>query len=138
MKAQLIFPMAVYVFYIAFFGLYMLLMRIRAVRQGHISPKFFKLYMGAKELPEQIQLVGRHYDNQFQLPILFFITCLAFMVVDVVSEWTLFFSWLFVISRAVHAFIHLGSNHLIRRIISYFTGWIILCILWAHLVYMAL
>ncbi|MNC97232.1 hypothetical protein D3C83_148270 [compost metagenome] len=43
-------------------------------------------------------------------------------------------AWLFVVSRYVHAFIHLTSNHVIRRFFAFATGATIVLVLWIELI----
>jgi len=40
---------------------------------------------------------------------------------------------LFVVSRYVHAAIHITSNHVMRRFQAYTTGLVLLCLFWADL-----
>jgi len=39
-------------------------------------------------------------------------------------------AWLFVVSRLVHAYIHLTSNHLGNRFAAFATGVLILLVMW--------
>lgn len=128
MKHPLILPMACYVLYMWLLALLNLWTRIRAVRSKQIQIKYFKIYEGTSS--ERVTIVGRHYDNQFQLPILFFVTCALHIALGPTGDWTLIFAWGFVLSRWGHAYIHLGSNNITYRLLWFATGWFFIGALW--------
>jgi hypothetical protein len=79
--------------------------------------------------PEASRKVANSFSNQFELPLLFYVAALLALtfgatLVDVVI------AWLFVISRYVHAFIHVTNNHVVRRFFAFATGTIILAVWW--------
>lgn len=137
MKYPLIFPMAVYVFFVGGLLAYMFRTRVRAIKTQQMKMNFFKTYSG-QELPENVIVAGRHYDNQFQLPMLFFITCGIHMITGMSNYATLFLAWAFVVSRFAHSWVHLGSNKVRHRVVVFGIGWLIVLLLWAQLVYFAL
>src|SRR4051812_38933755 len=126
MTNQLIFPMALYVFYILGFAVFMFRSRVRNIRAGEISPRYFKVYEGQK-LPERAELIAQHFQNQFEMPILFLITCVVFISLDAVNAITVTIAWTFVISRGLHAWIHLGRNRVPRRAAAFGMG--VFCVL---------
>jgi hypothetical protein len=136
MKHLLIFPMAAYVVYIWCLAVLNFIVRRRAVRAGQMHWKFFKTFTG-DSIPERIIVVGRHFDNQFQLPMLFLITCCLHMIVDKVDHLTLLLAWLFVVTRFFHSLIHLGHNRILPRAMSYAAGWLMILLLWGQLIYVS-
>ncbi len=111
--------------------------RVRAIKSGKIAPKYFKTYMG--QAPEEkVIVMGRHYDNQFQVPVLFLITCAVCLAMNSVNVITVILAWVFVVSRLFHSWIHLGSNIVQRRAAAFAFGWLVILLLWAQLVYFAL
>lgn len=137
MRNQLIYPMALYVFYIFGLAIYNFKIRFSAIKTGQISHKYFKAFTGEPP-PERVAVVGRHYDNQFQLPILYLITCSFFSTNRHVSLYILCLAWFFVISRFVHSFIHLGPNKLKYRSLTFALGWLAVILMWGHLIYYSL
>jgi hypothetical protein len=107
--------------------------RVRAVRAGRISAKFFRIYQGETE-PEETAKPARHFSNLFEAPTLFYAGCLAAMVTGDSGMVVQILAWAYVLARALHAYIHLGQNRLGRRINAYFAGWIALLALWTHVV----
>ena len=132
MKYQLIYPMAFYVFYIWVLAVYMFRTRVKAIKSKEVSYKFFQTYSG--DSPQEYTVrVARHYDNQFQVPMLFLITCAAHMALDQAGYTTLVLAWVFVATRLAHSFVHLGSNNLRKRVLAFACGWLVLLIMWGRL-----
>lgn len=136
MKTQLVFPMAFYVFYMWCLAVYVFRTRLRAIQSGQVPAKYFKTFAGDLP-PERVVLVARHYDNQFQVPLLFFIGCVLHIVLGQANNLTLILAWGFVMSRGLHSWIHLGRNSLQRRVMAFALGWLVIVLLWAQLVYFA-
>lgn len=125
MKYQMIYPMAFYVFYIFFLAVYMFRVRVKSIKRKEVGYKYFQTYSG--QTPQDSTLVvGRHYDNQFQVPLLFFVVGTLMITLDQVSLVTVLLGWLFVLSRLAHSYVHLGSNDLRKRVAAYSAGWLIL------------
>ncbi len=109
-----------YFLYIIFLLVYMFNKRKAAIRNKEVHFSRFKTYQG--ETTEQLQAIKNHIENQFQIPIIFFIACLFSIQQGTTNAVTVTFACVFVASRLVHSFVHLGSNHLIRRAFSYLIG----------------
>jgi hypothetical protein len=120
MEKLLIAIMALYYFGIVFLMYYMFTQRKKAVQTGEVRVSLFKSYQG--ETPQNLQVIQNHVNNQFQIPLVFFVACLINLQQESVTSITLVLAVFFVISRLVHAYIHLGSNHVIKRAISYQIG----------------
>ncbi len=137
MKSELIFPMATYVLFMWIATVHMFRTRVSAIKGGQVHPKYYKAQLG--EPPsEKVVLVGRHYDNQFQVPLLFLITCAVFIELGQANQLTVLLAWLFVVSRGIHSWILLGRNVLQRRVAAFALGWLIILALWIQLVYVAI
>lgn len=78
--------------------------------------------------------MGRHYDNQFQVPLLFLVSCVAPLHLhagrDVLA---VCLSWGFIVSRLLHTAVHLGTNNIVHRLMAYALGWLLLMALWLRL-----
>lgn len=137
MKYQLVLPMAFYAFYIFGLAFFLFRTRLKAMKTGEVSPKYFKSYTGEGPSDRTI-LIGRHYDNQFQVPILFFFACTVLISLNAADTMAVVFAWLFIMARVVHSFVHLGKNKLEHRALSFTASWIFVLVLWAKLIYIAL
>lgn len=132
MSHLLIYPMAFYVFYMSGLLTFSFRTRVKAIKERQVSIKFFNTYCG-DNVPDDMIKRGRHFDNQFQLPMIFFISCLVHMVVDQVSLLTVVLAWGFVLSRLFHTAAHLGTNNVTLRASAYSLGWLLIFALWIHL-----
>lgn len=133
MERYLVIPMTFYVFHMFALAIYNFRVRLNAVRTKGIHHSYLKIYQGTA--PEYLITVGRHYDHQFQLPLLFFIVCVAHLSLRKVNEITLTLTWLFIVTRLVHTYIHLGSNKVPRRAAWFAAGWTMVIFLWLQLLY---
>src|SRR6478609_2446836 len=71
--------------------------------------------------PMHEKRVSNAFDNQFQLPVLFYVACglsLAFGSIWIEAV----LAWLFVASRIVHAAVFAWRNHVPSRFASYAVG----------------
>lgn len=69
-----------------------------------------------------VVLTSNNLANQTQLPVLFYVICLLFAGIDAVSVLVLGLAWAFVISRYVHAYVHVTSNYIPARLGSFIFG----------------
>lgn len=130
---SLIYPMAAMVLLTAVILVLMFRARVAAVRSGLIEIDYFRLHQGARE-PEQSFVYARHFINLFEAPTLFYAGCLAGMVAGVATPVLAVLAWIYVAIRALHAYIHLGSNRLRYRRNAYALGWLTLLVMWGYLV----
>lgn len=107
--------------------------RVGAVRQGLTSAGYFKIYQGGAE-PEASAKAARHFVNLFEAPVLFYVVCLAAMIMHFTGIGMQILAWTYVAARVAHAFVHLGSNRLNQRIRAYFFSWLVLLAMWIYLV----
>lgn len=137
MKSALFLPMAFYVFFLAAVAVRMFFARVSAVRSGQVKTKYYRAQVGETP-PEYLNVIGRHYDNQFQVPILYLVTCLCHMLVGKADELTLVLAWLFVGSRLAHSWIMLGRNNVLYRAGMFAVGWLLIVLMWIQLTYFVL
>jgi hypothetical protein len=130
---SLIYPMAAMVLLTMIVLVKMFRSRVAAVRAGQMDAKYFRLYQGGDE-PETARKVGRHFVNLFEAPTLFYAGCLAAMIAGVGGAALIWIAWGYVAARYVHAFVHIGSNRLSKRIAIYGVSWLFLAALWVWLV----
>jgi hypothetical protein len=67
--------------------------------------------------------------NQFQVPVLFYVLCFIFYALDSVTTTVLYLAWAFVISRIIHAYIHMSSNYVPARFRVFAIGFVIMTIM---------
>ncbi len=108
--------------------------RLRAIKNGEVKIRFFRTYNEGTQ-PQRLHLLARHVQNHFEVPPLFYVGVILVFATQSVTTAALGFSWLFVISRVVHAYFHLGSNNVSYRFFAFGFGLLMLCGLWASLLF---
>jgi hypothetical protein len=105
--------------------------RIPMVMKGEV--RIDDIALDRNAWPVRSRQASNAFDNQFQLPALFYVgALLALYFGPTLIEVTL--AWLFVVTRYVHAWVHVTDNHVIRRFAAYLAGLMVLCLLWLDLV----
>jgi hypothetical protein len=127
--AALIYPMLAMVALTAFVLSVLFRRRTRAVKEGRVSSRYFRVFQGETE-PDDAAKATRHFANLFEAPVLFYVACVTAIATRQVTLLAVILAWAYVAIRIVHAYIHLGANRLKRRIPVYFTSWAILLALW--------
>jgi hypothetical protein len=80
--------------------------------------------------PPAVVQIGNCFNNQFQLPVLFYVLVVLALFLHKADLLFVALSWVFVISRIVHAAIHTTSNVVIQRFSAYTVGALALLIMW--------
>lgn len=106
------------------------LRRRAAVQNG--SAKVSQFRENVNEPPESL-FVRNNLANQFELPVLFHVVCLALYATAGASLVPVVLAWIFVLLRYVHAFIHVTSNRIRYRQPAFTLGFLVLMILWLWL-----
>ncbi len=127
--SAIIFP-AVAMFMLTFSIIgYMALSRLTAIRRGDVSIRYYRRYNEGEQTP-RLQVIGRHLQNHFEVPPLFYVAILFLYVTGSVTPAAVALAWLYFASRCVHSFIHLGSNNVTHRFIAFAGSGLILIGLW--------
>ena len=105
--------------------------RVSSVRRG--ETKVRDIALGQPNWPAHITKIGNSYNNQFQLPVLFYVVTILALITRQADFLFVILSWLFVALRYVHAFIHTTSNRVSQRGIVYGVGVLVVLALWIEL-----
>lgn len=91
-----------------------------------------KVALSREPWPEHEKRVANALDNQFQLPVLFYVAVGLSLYMG--AGWVeVGLAWLFVVSRIVHAVIFVTRNRVYRRFFAYTFGYGMLCLFWLDL-----
>lgn len=122
-------PMLALMFWTLCVALYLLTLRIRAVRRGEASLGYFRLYTDShKAPPARVIAAARHYDNLFQTPVLFYLACVTTLALGLPG--TPLLAWGYVVTRILHGVIHMGYNNVVHRLIAFMAGSLLLIAIW--------
>ena len=103
--------------------------RLGEMRERKIHPQKVAT---AKQAAENFQNVqsSDHFRNLFEVPVLFYLLCGFLAITKMTSVVLLACAWGFVLLRAVHTFIHLTNNNVIRRFQAFVASTIVLYVMW--------
>ena len=125
----LLMPLFLHVVLITWVGLFSIRARIASVAAGETKVKNIALNPGA--WPDKVRKLGNNFDNQFDLPWLWYAVC-AFIIITFKTDLVaVVLSWSFLASRIVHAYIHTGSNTVRYRMYAYLVGFALVFAMWA-------
>jgi len=102
--------------------------RVLAVRRGEVHPS--EVALDGSRWPDQLRKRANNYQNQFELPVLFYVLIALLLATRLVDPVQIIFAWLFLVSRLVHSYIHTGRNILIDRFYAFVASVFTLMIMW--------
>lgn len=103
--------------------------RVKHVNAGNVRLRSFLLMDG--DFPKAIVKTTRSFNNQFELPILFYVALLLCIAMQLPTDIVLIvLAWAFVLLRYIHAFVHITLNHLLARLLIFWLGFFVLMALW--------
>jgi hypothetical protein len=105
--------------------------RTRSLQQGEV--KMRDVALGQKGWPARVQQIANAYQNQLELPVLFYVACALALVLGKVDMVMVALAWLFVLTRLAHAAVHVTSNRVPSRFQAFAAGVIALIGLWGVL-----
>jgi hypothetical protein len=101
--------------------------RVRAIGSGEVRAS--DIALDSSHWPDETRKFSNCYSNQFELPVIFYVLCLAALQTANADYLMVLLAWVFVISRIVHAYIHTGSNVVPRRGAVFALGFLIVLIM---------
>jgi hypothetical protein len=82
--------------------------------------------------PTRATQIGNCFSNQFELPVLFYVLIAVALPLRHADLIVVMLSWVFVVTRFVHAGIFISSNDVRRRSLAWFAGVIVLFVMWLY------
>lgn len=104
--------------------------RVPRVMRGEIKVR--DVALDSSNWPEDARQAANAYSNQFELPVLFFVAG-GLLIWLGAGWWEAALCWAFVISRGVHAYIHVTTNHVFNRFKAYAAGVGVIALIWLTL-----
>jgi hypothetical protein len=102
--------------------------RFAAVRAGGVRRE--DVILGQRAWPDHAQSAANAYSNQFELPVLFFAIVPLAIITRKADLLFVILSWIFVLSRIVHAAAYVTRNVFPLRFGSFVAGAAALMIMW--------
>ena len=110
-----------------------LLIYLGSARRGALiggETKVNAIALGEPNWPPRVQQISNCFDNQFQMPVLFYVLTILAIITRHADFLFVIMAWIFVVTRLGHAYIHTGSNYLRYRFSIYLIGFVVLLIMW--------
>jgi len=103
--------------------------RTRALTSGEVT---FKNIALGRNWPDRATQIGNCFNNQFQLPLLFYALVAIALPLHRADLVFVLLSWVFVVTRFAHAGIFVTSNDVRRRSLVWFAGVLVLMAMWLY------
>ena len=103
-------------------------LRVSAIRRGEV--KMRDIALGQPAWPEQPTKAANCYRNQFETPVLFYVLVVLAIIARKADLLFVVMSWIFVVLRIVHAYIHTTSNHVGHRFYAFLAASVVLLLMW--------
>jgi hypothetical protein len=113
---------------------FVLLLWVGNTRVGAVKRKEVKvadIALGQGNWPARITQIGNNYNNQLQLPVLFYVLVILAWITRKADLLFVLLSWVFVVSRIAHAWVHTSTNDMQSRFYAFAAGAFVLLIMWA-------
>ena len=126
-------PISIMVFLNLFLIFRLIYMAVSYIKNEDINLGQFRIYEG--DFPDKLWSARQHYQNMFEIPILFYLLCLLNIIFNNYSQFDIILSWGFVFFRIIHFFIRLKNQkdiNIIPRTIVFVLGLLFLSIGWIN------
>ena len=107
---------------------WMAVLRTRDFNSGAVQPD--NIALREPNWPKRTTQLANAFANQFELPVLFYVLTILEYVTHLASIVFVVLAWVFVISRLLHAYVHVTSNIVRLRGALYGVGAFVLIIMW--------
>jgi hypothetical protein len=103
--------------------------RIGEMRSKRVDPQSLATARGAASRLENTQAAD-NFRNLFEVPVLFYVLCVAISVNSGSTPGLVAAAWLFVGLRALHSLIHVSYNRVMHRFLVYAASTVLLFGMW--------
>jgi len=101
--------------------------KAKAIKAGNVDREKAALHNDA--WPDDVLKISNNLQNQFQTPVLFYALSFAFLHAGTISITVLSLAWGYVVTRIVHAYVHVTSNYVPMRFRFFLLGFVMLVIM---------
>lgn len=104
--------------------------RTRSLRSG--ETRFEDIALREPNWSARATQIANCFSNQFEVPVLFYILIALALPLRHADLVIVVLSWVFVITRFVHAGIFVTSNNVPQRGLAWFAGVVVLLVMWIY------
>lgn len=113
-----------------FLLLWMATARAQALKGRETSLK--DIALGEPNWPTKTTQIGNCFSNQFEIPVLFYALIALALPLHKADLFIVLMSWVFVVTRLIHAGVFVTSNDVQRRGQIWFAGVLVLLAMWIY------
>lgn len=132
-NTDILWPMVALAMWTFIVLLQMPIRRFAAASKHQVVPGDFKLGESGN-VPQWVVIANRNYMNLLELPVLFYVVCLALYVTDHVAAFSVYLAWIFVVLRVLHSLVHLTYNNVFHRLAMFASSNFVLVGVWVWLI----
>jgi hypothetical protein len=132
-QVAILYPVFVQVLLVVVVGMSMAVARARAVKTADRQRGNPDLAMGRFAWPDDAAKRAANYRNQFEAPVLFYAVVAFALITKGADTLMIVLAWLYVLTRIVHAAIHIGPNKVRWRSPAFALGFLIVALMWIKL-----
>ncbi|HLH86947.1 MAG TPA: MAPEG family protein [Xanthobacteraceae bacterium] len=103
-------------------------LRTRDIKSGAVDRH--RIALREPNWPTRTTQVANSFANQFEVPVLFYVLVILLIVLHHADLIFVILAWIFVLTRIVHAFIHVTDNEVLWRGQAYGVGVLVLFVMW--------
>ena len=108
-------------------------LRAQSLRSGEVATR--DIALREPNWPRQTTQVLNAYQNQLELPVLFYAGMLLALLTGHATLGIAILAWLFAVSRIFHALVHVTTNDVRRRGAVFGIGLVLVTLLWILLAF---
>jgi hypothetical protein len=124
-------PLFLHVLMTVWIGLRSFRARSKAVRYG--QAKLDLVEADASAWPRRVRLIGNNFDSQFDAPMLWYGASAIVLALSLVDWAFVALSFLFLLARLGHSFIHIGGGNVPERARVFILGFFVIVAIWVWL-----
>ena len=132
-QVAILYPVFVQVLLVLMVAVSMAAARARAVKTMERKRGNPDLALGRAPWPDDAVKRANNYANQFELPVLFYAVVAFALITKGADSLMVALAWLFVLTRLVHAAIHIGPNRVKWRSLAFAAGFLFVALMWIKL-----
>lgn len=134
-NALILQPLAVYLLLALVVTLRMGYLRILSFRAQRLHPQNYETRAGRATLTPAAERTADHYQNLFEIPVVFIAASLVIYVTGRVDVFYLAAAWLYIALRLLHSVIHVTYNRVYHRFLAFLASFLPLAAIVLRLAY---
>jgi hypothetical protein len=130
-RQELLLPVFLHVLLTLALGVILGLVRRNALKDGKARVR--EVVLDRHQWPDHVRKLANNFDNQFQLPMLWYLGVAFTLILGLADIVAVVLSWAFLVARIAHSYVHIGRNILVQRFFVYAASATILSLYWLWL-----